>query len=82
MIRMNEAQDRAFAFLNDRYGNCLIKEQASENDRSMPGAVKLEGIDEDGDCRARWWVRLDGWVPMAWDPDYALDTYYDKVWKS
>lgn len=65
---MTAGQDRAFAFLNDRYGDCRVMAA----DRAL---VKLEGIDDDGEVRARWFVEPDGRVNRAWDPDGALDIY-------
>lgn len=65
---MTEGQDRAFAFLNDRYGDARV----TPADR---GSVRIAGVDEDGDVRARWIVNEAGQVIGAWDPDRALDVY-------
>lgn len=68
---MTSEQDRAFQVLNDYYGDCRI----AESREGEVSDVKLEAVDEDGDVRARWWVRPDGIVPQAWDPDRLLDKY-------
>lgn len=67
---LNDAQDKAFAFLTGFYGDCRIADRSY-----LPEQVKLVGIDEDGDERCRWWVGKDGKVRMAWDPDHAIDKY-------
>lgn len=71
-MELTKGQDRAFQALNDYYGDCKIAEYQPP---ASPTDVKLEGVDEDGDVRARWIVNADGKVIGAWDPDRLLDQY-------
>jgi hypothetical protein len=65
-------QDKAFAFLNDRYGDARWN---PTNLHFATHTVKIEGVDEDGEVRARWIVRPDGKISGAWDPDYVVEHY-------
>lgn len=64
---MSPEQDRAFAFLNNLYGEATYVEFAD--------GMKITALDEDGAIRARWLVMDDGSLEGAYDPDNALEKY-------
>jgi hypothetical protein len=74
MPLLTPAQDKALVFLSDRYGDVEVHPAHNFEDDH----VKLVAVDEDGDERARWIVRPDGKVAGAWDPDEAINIYYER----
>lgn len=69
---MTEGQDRAFAFLTARYGDARFDDQGGA---LSDGNLRITGVDEDGDERARWIVKPSGFVIAAYDPDGGLAHY-------